>query len=462
MSTQPAHSPLQAGAAQVDICPPMGTQIAGDIGRLRPAEFTRDPLYARALVLRRGERTACILSTDLLAIASEHAAEIRRRVADALETEVGAILLHDTQTHAAPALGHFMLTEHTPYIPPEYSWLRGGDDRFVPLGIERIVQAARLAAECLQAVSVGAASGIEARVAFNRRFVMRDGCVSTHPATGSPLIRYAEGPIDPEVGIVCFTTPELRTVAMLLHHTCHPVHGYPEHWLSSGWPGAWCEGMRAACGGECVPMVLNGCCGNIHHNNHLDPTHVDDYHRMGALLTETALKATTRLVYEQDPILDWRTTHLRIPLRSVPAAELDAASRLLAQHPEPMWLDQEHTRLDWDWYFAVGLLDMEELRKRTPEIDYEIQVLRLGNIALVGLPGEPFVEGQLRIKIESPTYPTYVAHHCNQAEGYIPTAYALNSGGYETRTCLSSKLAPQALDSIADAAGALLRETFGT
>ena len=42
----------------------------------------------------------------------------------------------------------------------------------------------------------------------------------------------------------------------------------------------------------------------------------------------------------------------------------------------------------------------------SPTLDYEIQVFRVGNAAFVSLPGEPFVEGQLAIKIASPTFPT--------------------------------------------------------
>ena len=42
-------SPLRGGASQIDITPKMGIQIAGDIGRYRPAELLNDPIYANAL-----------------------------------------------------------------------------------------------------------------------------------------------------------------------------------------------------------------------------------------------------------------------------------------------------------------------------------------------------------------------------------------------------------------------------
>jgi hypothetical protein len=71
-----------------------------------------------------------------------------------------------------------------------------------------------------------------------------------------------------------------------------------------------------------------------------------------------------------------------------------------------------------------------------------------------------FVEGQLRLKIESPTYPTYVAHMSIIYGGYIPTTCALQRGGFETNPCNWSKLGPTALDDIVDNAGEMLREMF--
>ena len=83
------------------------------------------------------------------------------------------------------------------------------------------------------------------------------------------------------------------------------------------------------------------------------------------------------------------------------------------------------------------------IHEREANFKYEIQVFRIGDIAIVTVGGEPFVEAQLRIKIESPTYPTYLVHMSNYYVGYIPTERAFLEGGYEVKTSIcSSKLAP--------------------
>jgi neutral ceramidase len=453
-------SQLKAGASQVEITPKAGIQIAGDIGRHRPTEQVVDPIFAKALILESEGQKLCFLSLDLLGITTEWANNIRQQASEKFGIDQEAIMVHITQTHAAPAMGHFMISDRTKFIPPELQWLRGGDDNYNQFALERIMEAIELANSSLQNAQIGSASGIDGRIAFNRRYIMRDGTVRTHPPKVSPDIRYVEGPIDPEVGVLCVKTESSDILAIIGHHTCHPCHGYPLKYISAGWPGTWSKGIREIYGEKCVPLILNGCCGNIHHVNPLDPGYVDDHNHMGKLLTETTSKVLNRINYQDKVLLDWKVKTIKIPIRELDSKELEKARILLAQNPEPMWRDKEHIAVEWDWVYAVAYLDLYESRQIEPEANYEIQVLRAGNTAFVGLGGEPFVEGQLRIKLKSIAYPTYVAHMCNGFMGYIPTKHAFDGGGYETRTANWSKLAPEALDMIADEAIDLIKEVF--
>jgi hypothetical protein len=218
--------------------------------------------------------------------------------------------------------------------------------------------------------------------------------------------------------------------------------------------------MRELLGAQCVPVVLNGCCGNIHHTNHLNPHHVDDHRRMGRELTETTSEILTRLEYKDASELDWRYRHVPIAWRSLDETTLQKARDMVKKFPQPQWMNAEKTRVTWEWMYAISILDIEKQMQRSSAFDYEIQALRIGEIGLVALPGEPFVQGQLRLKIESPAYPTYVAHMSNSYGGYIPTPEALQRGGYETNPSNWSKLGPGALDDIVDNAGDMLRQLF--
>ena len=129
-------------------------------------------------------------------------------------------------------------------------------------------------------------------------------------------------------------------------------------------------------------------------------------------------------------------------------------------HPEPQWIDASKTAVEWDWVYAASCLDLAEHYRRDPLFDYFIQVFRLGNTAVVAVPGEPFVQEQLRIKLASPAPFTFTAHMSNSYVGYIPTIEAFRNGGYETHTGAGSKLVPEALGMIGDRIIDMLNNIF--
>lgn len=449
---------LRAGAARVDITPGMGIQLAGDIGRLRPVEEIRERLYANALVVEANGQRLCLLSLDLLSTTGEWSDRIRHGAAARFGLAPEAIMLHVVQNHASPSLGHLFLTGRTTRFPAEYPWLMGGDDRYNEPTVERCIEAIGNAIANLAPATLQVGHGIDGRVAFNRRFVMRDGTTRCHPAACDPNILHVEGPTDPEVAVATFTHADGQVIAALLHHTCHPCHGYPHRYVIGDWPGAWAAAMRTHWGETCVPLVVNGCCGNIHHSDHLDPKPRRDHLVMAQLLTET----THRILGNMQPVavdgIGMRREVLPLTMRVLEPEQVEEAVRLLAEHPEPKWRDATRTSVDWDWVYAVTILDLNEAQRENPVFPYEIQAFRIGTLSLVSLMGEPFVEGQLDIKRTAPTRHTLVAHFCNGYVGYVPTLRAFAGGGYETRTGAGSKLPPDALDRIVDSAARLLKE----
>ena len=93
---------------------------------------------------------------------------------------------------------------------------------------------------------------------------------------------------------------------------------------------------------------------------------------------------------------------------------------------------------------------------------YEVQAFRVGPSAVLGLPGEPFVEGQLAIKLASPSPATFVAHCVSHYVGYLPTREAAVRGGHEANDEYTywAKLAPEALDIVCERSVSLLRDMF--
>ena len=93
--------------------------------------------------------------------------------------------------------------------------------------------------------------------------------------------------------------------------------------------------------------------------------------------------------------------------------------------------------------------------RRGETIPLEVQVFRISrDVAMVGLPGEVFVDIGLAIKRASPFPITLVIELCQDAPGYIPTKKAFAEGSYET---VNSRIAPGGGEMVVEAAVRLLK-----
>jgi len=73
--------------------------------------------------------------------------------------------------------------------------------------------------------------------------------------------------------------------------------------------------------------------------------------------------------------------------------------------------------------------------KDGPEsFSFTLTCMSLGDVALAGLPGEPFVEIGLDIEKASPFAETIVCCLTNGGDSYFPASSAYDEGGYEART----------------------------
>ena len=450
---------LLAGAAQIDVTPVLGIQIAGDIGRYRPVEQIRDPLHARALVLQSDGKKIVIVSADICNIAPKESAFLRREIAAAVGAQPRTVMLHATQNHSGPSLGDYWVSDEC-CLPKDFWWLRGGDPRYNGFFHQRVLAAVCKADAARQPATLKAVRGIDGRLSFNRRYIMRDGTLVFQPERCHPDLLGPEGPTDPEVSLAVFENKAGRAIAALLHHTCHPTHGYPMRYISADWPGYWATCITDILGAQCIGLPFNGFCGNILGTDPLDPDHPVNLYVMAERLLETTRRIASGLKPLESVPLDCCARVLKIPMRKISATEIKKAKALMAKNPGPIWKDADKSTIEWDWMYALSLLDLAEQSKKEPFFDFEIQVFRIGELAIVGWPGEPFVEAQLELKLCSPAKQTFMAHEANYEAGYQPTTAALKRGGYETRTCNCSKLDGSSLATCTAATKAMMKKLF--
>ena len=215
--------------------------------------------------------------------------------------------------------------------------------------------------------------------------------------------------------------------------------------------------MKKRVNSTCVPLVINGCCGNIQAAGLIDPNYPPgDEQRIRTSLGAGSQSVIDAMEFQPQVKLGLDGTNLRLRRRPLEPELASKSQRMVANHPLPVLINGNPEAVDREWIYAVCRLDFIE---REPESDYELQVLHIGDLAVATVMGEPFVEGQLKIKLKSITPYTFVAHFCNGYIGYIPTARAIEGGGYETWTGTSSQFEADSLDRVADGAIKLINES---
>ena len=96
--------------------------------------------------------------------------------------------------------------------------------------------------------------------------------------------------------------------------------------------------------------------------------------------------------------------------------------------------------------------------QRGQERETWLQVLRIGDVAIVGVPAEYFTQLGLDIKNRSPFRHTYIAELANDWIGYLPNLEGHKLGGYQVWTGYHSYAEPGTGERIADEAARMLRQ----
>lgn len=465
---------LRGGTSRVEITPKAGTHLGGTWGRLRKAETVLEPLHARAVVFASADKSLCFVSADVVIATRAWSDRIRKGIKEKTGIPEDAIMVHAPQPHSAPVLGNFIIDDEFDGIPEEHEYLRGSQRSYNEYAAGRIIEAAAGAYESLRPASIGCGRAVRDDLAFNRRAVMRDGTVRMPPFSFSsrdlPLgptdICYMEGPMDPEVGVFCARDEDLNPVALLLHHTCHPVNVFGllkgGNVVSPDWVGIWAQAHEGRRNGEMTAIVLNGCCGNINPWPPFRADYIPDHRYMGTELADTADKTLMRMTFDQTDRVDFLSRRIELPLRLPSKEASEEAARLLDQHPTVLWSEEDPTRADNEWMLAAMLRSVELEAARGSSYSYEIQAFRIGDVAFIGLPGEPMVEGQLEIKVGSPAEFTFVAHGVGDYAGYLAPESSYKRGGHEIRKEPAKwcKLGPGCLEAVARESVSMLKELF--
>jgi neutral ceramidase len=441
MSGSTTEGSMLAGAAIVDITPPLPVDVLGYVRRAIAPRRVRTPLQARAVVLRSGPTMVVMITGDVTGLTTPMSDRIREAVGRAVGCSPAGVLLNSSHSHAAPWPGATikMGGEFDGWTGTELGWW----DSVPALYASAAVRAAEMLVEARVAGGTGRAPGI----AVNRR---------ERTADGRTILGWnPDGFLDEEVPTIRVdAAPERRRsrrVATLVGFGCHPVTVGPEvPFIGSDFVGPLRERLDGDLGGG-TTLFLQGAAGNVLPLEAFG-TDVTDDEPMGRRLALEAAHA----VADAEP---WRSTIDRIGYGSVtpinlyrrrladeqPAQALASARRVvplpLLARPTVEALEAElaERRADFAakrdagagrettnpvaYHIAWIGRTLEGARAGTlpGALDGEIWAARVGDCAVVGAPGEIFSEIGGAVRAASPAATTIFAGYCGGVLGYVAT-----------------------------------------
>jgi hypothetical protein len=271
----------------------------------------------------------------------------------------------------------------------------------------------------------------------------------------------AEYPLDRLARALLLTDPESGGHIVVAHYACHPVTVQVQPLVSADFPGVALDLVRRNLPGCEGAMFLQGCDGDV--NPPQVTTRSADVTRYGLILGGGILQAVGDLLDTAregaGPALAVANEIVTLPSRPLPApgelqqqqTDLQAA---LAAGPD----ESERARLGGE----QRMLEEQMVRVLWGEgpVAVEVQGLRLGDVAIVGVAGEPFTALGLAAQENSPAAYTLVTGYANGYCGYLAPPEAWEEGGYEVSIGPWSQVGPEGWAPLVATVGGLLRRLW--
>jgi hypothetical protein len=306
--------------------------------------------------------------------------------------------------------------------------------------MEKIEGAIRSAATSLANARIGTGTGA-AYIGHNRLRVNADGSVSWFERNPT---RVPTSPVDPTVSVIRIDKVSGAPMAVLTHYACHPVvFGADNLRYSADFPGVVNRVVEQKLGAGSMSFFLQGAPGDINPYYAVTPIEQDavkwrDWtgERLGAEAARIAAEIHTKET--SAPGLEFAEEHLTLRLR---------------------W-DEEKFRAALLKFLGPDGMDVYgALIKREFAVPLTT-VLINRQIALMTMPGEPFVDFQMSWRDRSPVTPALLLGYTNGYHGYFPTIAAAASGGYGAASA-STWVEPGAGERIVDRAVVNVQRMLG-
>jgi neutral ceramidase len=430
---------LHAGVGRRNITPPVGIKLMGYNARVEPSVGIESDLLATVVLFSDGTDKVAIVGIDISMFLSPTADRIREHLAAHLGIHPDHVMLNFSHTHSGPLIPDWW------EIEPDQLALQ--EPHQVNLE-DLLIGAATEADRDLRPVRIAAGTG-NVQIGIHRREWHEGRLILGEDPKGST---------DPEVGVVRVDNLDGSPLAILFNYGCHPVTMGPHSLLiSPDYPGVARCTIEHVTGAKAI--FLQGAAGDINPITGIGAgpldSDLDQMERLGKMLAGEVIKVVYNLqthrrrgkrkLWESISIQShWpfelvgngngasiavRTAKVQLPLKLLP--ELDVAEASVESFRQRLYKSRSEGAspgkilVDESLYrWAKEIAHEVVTGKRERSVEAFIQAIRINNIGIVGVPGEPFSELGKEIKRRSLFENTLFLGCTNGWIGYMPTADA--------------------------------------
>jgi hypothetical protein len=407
---------FSAGVARVGITPPLGLPVGCWAARRCLAEGAREPLVAQALVVSDGERTAAIVTTDLVFAGRDLTDAVRARVQEQTGIPPEAVFVHASHNHSGPSLSRGSGVAGLRDAP--------GFEAYAAVLPDLVSGAVYAAWKDLQPAAVG--SGL-----------------TQAPGLSGNRVRH-ERPVDDSLAVIRIDRADGSPLAAVVSFTAHPI---TIGGITREWDAEYPAPLRGAFE-EAVPGVevlfLQGCAGDVapftdwwFGNREASPHSYESRDELGRRLAEVAVPVYERIEPRAEAQVSAAQEWLELRRRRHAYArdEVKAVMDDWQARPDPDWPEtwspEVHTMTSaqrfpdsYMWGALTMYLDM--IDRADEPVRTEVQVVGIGDAAVVTNSFELFNEAGARIKDASPFATTIAASYTNDYLGYLPPSEDLD------------------------------------
>lgn len=408
--TPEESSILKVAVFDVGATPPVGSQLT--YGQMKNSDDLS--LRAKGIILIGVGKPIVLCAIDWIGIANESQDVFKDSLAKAAGTTPDRVVVHTLHQHDAPICDFTAEKILKRNNMPLYCF----DGAFARRLIKDIQKFIVLSIPKAQPVTqIGLGKAVVHQVASNRRINNKDGKVGAmrgSSCTDSVLRAMPEGLIDPEISLISFWNDN-KPVAILSFYATHPQSYYLTNIANPDFPGI-ARYFRQLAVPDALHIHFNGAGGNIATGKYNDGSHenrlilaermADGMKRAWESTQKYPIKATD---------VKWVTEPLLLPY-NLKIANVEKNMR--EKGNEGYYISNSLSRFGW-----------YERRKEGKSI--ETACLSIGNMRLLFMPGELFVEYQLAAKNMAPDKFVALAAYGDYGPSYIGTKVAYDEGGYE-------------------------------